>query len=248
MLTLADCIVPDWPAAARVRALFTTRQGGVSSGPWASLNLGKHVGDAAEAVAENRRRFGTLLPCAPQWVSLVHGDRVLRWEDDPAELQGDAVVTSLADRPCIVTAADCLPVFFCDRAASTVGVAHAGWRGLSAGVLERTVEAMRTPPAQVLAWLGPAIGPSAFEVGDDVRNAFVAADADADSAFAGASAERPGKYFADIYRLARQRLAKAGVTHVYGGDFCTASDPLRFFSHRRDRISGRMAAAIWLQP
>ncbi|MBI3715586.1 MAG: peptidoglycan editing factor PgeF [Betaproteobacteria bacterium] len=247
-MTLADCVVPDWPAASRVKALFTTRQGGVSSGAWASLNLGKHVGDDADAVAENRRRFGVLLPREPQWISLVHGDRVLRWEDDQVDLQGDAVVTSLPERPCIVTAADCLPVFFCDRAATTVGVAHAGWRGLAADVLERTVEAMRVPPVQIQAWLGPAIGPTAFEVGDDVRNAFVAVDPRTAIAFAAAGAHRPGKYFADIYRLARQRLAQAGVTQVYGGGFCTVNEPARFFSHRRDRISGRMAAAIWLQP
>ncbi len=227
-----------------MKGFVTTRAGGVSQGPWSSLNLGKHVGDEAAAVAENRRRFAGLLPREPRWISLVHGDRVLRWEEEPQDTEADASVTALAGMPCVVTAADCLPVLFCDRAGTTVGAAHAGWRGLSIGVLEATVRAMETAPSEILAWLGPAIGPTAFEVGEEVREAFVAADPRAASAFA--ARETPGKYLADLYALARQRLAQTGVTEVYGGQYCTHSDPQRFFSYRRDRTCGRMAAAIYL--
>ncbi len=248
MLTLADCIVPDWPAPPRVRGFVTTRAGGVSKGEWASLNLGQHVGDDADAVTENRRRFVNLLPREPRWISLVHGDRVLRWEDEPEDTQADASVTALTGMPCVVTAADCLPVLFCDRSGTTVGAAHAGWRGLSIGVLEATVQAMGVNPAEILAWLGPAIGPSAFEVGTEVRDAFVSVDPAAAGAFVTVGPQKSGKYFADLYALARQRLARAGVrvTQVYGGEHCTYSDPKRFFSYRRDRVCGRMAAAIYL--
>lgn len=242
-----DWIVPDWPAPERVGALVTTRAGGVSAGPFATMNLARDPDDDPAALAENRRRFAAFLPASPAWLHQVHGAAVARLPcpASPAPL-ADAAVTAEPGVVCAILTADCLPVLFADRAGSAVGIAHAGWRGLAAGVLEATLAALRefgAQPADVLAWLGPAIGPAAFEVGDDVRDAFCARDADAAGSFA---PQRPGKWHADLYGLARQRLARAGVRRVDGGDFCTYSDARRFFSYRRDRRSGRMAAAIWL--
>ncbi len=242
-------IRPDWPAPSKVFAAVSTRQGGVSAAPYASLNLGTHVGDAPEAVAENRVRLLQALGQAPaQWLNQVHGTVVVEAEADPARRaawvpDADAVTTAQAGLPCVVMTADCLPVFFCDRAATRVAVAHAGWRGLCDGVLEATL-ARFSDPAQVLCWLGPAIGPQAFEVGAEVRAAFMAQDAGAEACFRPAPAA--GKFLADIYALARLRLQAAGVSAVYGGDFCTVSDSARFFSYRRDGRTGRMASVIWL--
>ncbi|MEP7155156.1 MAG: peptidoglycan editing factor PgeF [Betaproteobacteria bacterium] len=240
-----DLIVPDWPAPPGISGFFTTRAGGASEGEFASLNLGLHVGDNEQAVRENRRRLVALLPAEPLWLNQVHGTSVITINDDNLNVPvADASSTRLSRRPCAVLVADCLPVLFCDNTGSSVAAAHAGWRGLAAGVLERTVESMSVTPANVMAWMGPAIGASAFEVGQDVVDSFAQSSSTARAAFQ-AIEEKPGKYLADIYLLARQRLESAGVKQVYGGQFCTVSDPSRFFSYRRDGRCGRMAAVIW---
>ena len=247
-----DWIVPQWPAHPAVRAFVTTRNGGVSDGPCASLDVGSHPlhDDAADtaAIVENRRRIQAWLPSAPQWLDQVHGTRVLCIDTPPdaassAAMQADAAVTRRHGTVLAIRTADCLPVFLSDRAGGVVGAAHAGWRGLAAGVLENAVAAMGAAPAHIVAWLGPAIGRTAFEVGDEVREAFMAADRDAITAFEPGA---PGKWLADLEMLARQRLARAGVTAVHGGGMCTMSEPSRYFSYRRDRRTGRMAALIWI--
>lgn len=297
-------LTPDWPAPARVRALITTRAGGVSAPPYAALNLGTHVGDEPAAVAENRRRLAEHLPAKPVWLDQVHGVSVHHADSrlgfDPAAVgasgpscldsesagptkpgapnrcgpgrsapgsgaprpagsgspdvaavpravppAADAAVTRTPGRVLAVLTADCLPVLFCDRAGSVAAVAHAGWRGLAAGVLEATVAATEVPPATLLAHLGPAIGPTAFEVGAEVRAAFLAHDPAAAGAFV---PNGPGKWLADLYSLARLRLAAAGVSAVSGGGLCTYRDSERFYSYRRDGRTGRMAALVWLVP
>lgn len=242
-----DLIRPRWPAPARVQACFTTRDGGVSQGVYDGLNLGNHVADAPEAVAQNRQRLRQSLGLVsePLWLEQVHGTEVFQLDGALPILppQADAAVTRLAGQALTVMTADCLPVLLCDQAGSVVATAHAGWRGLCDGVLEQAVASMGVPGAQVLAWLGPAIGPCAFEVGDEVRVAFVAQDPAAVSAFVPHVA---GKWWADLSLLARQRLARVGVAQVYGGDLCTHSDTRRFYSYRRDGQTGRMAGLIWL--
>ena len=237
-------IVPDWPVPAAVRALSTTRAGGVSLAPYASLNLGAHVGDDPARVAENRARLRRLLPAEPCWLNQVHGSAVV----DAAAVAGlpdaDAAFSRKPGAVCVVMTADCLPVLLCDRAGTVVAAAHAGWRGLHGGVVEATVAAMGVAPGELIAWLGPAIGPQAFEVGGEVRAAFVAADGRADAAFRPAA--QAGKWLADLYLLARQRLAALGVSAVHGGDCCTVGEADRFFSYRRDGVTGRMASLIWL--
>jgi polyphenol oxidase len=245
-----DLLLPDWPAPARVRAACTTRPGGVSQGVYASLNMGRSGGDDSAAVSENRRRVHQALglPAAPCWIRQVHGVRAVRMPQAASapDPEADASFTVEPGVVCAVQAADCMPVLFCDRAGTVVAAAHAGWRGLAGGVLERTVAALGVPPGQLLAWLGPAIGPEAFEVGEEVREAFVATDAAAAGAFrAGAVA---GKHYADLFALARLRLAQAGVSQVSGGGLSTHADPARFYSYRRDGVTGRMAALIWLEP
>lgn len=239
-------IVPDWPAPARVRALLTTRSGGVSPAPYASLNLGDHVGDEARNVAENRARVAACLPAAPRWLNQVHGTTVLELGLDAVSQlppEADAALARESGQVCAVMTADCLPVLLCDQAGTVVAAAHAGWRGLHGGVLERTVAAMARPGGQLLAYLGPAIGPESFEVGDEVRALFVADGAEAQAAF---KPLRPGKWLANIYLLAHQRLARLGIHAVYGGGFCTVREAERFFSYRRDGATGRMASLIWL--
>ncbi|TJZ72901.1 peptidoglycan editing factor PgeF [Chitiniphilus eburneus] len=235
---------PDWPAPANVRVGVTTRLGGVSTAPYGTLNLGDHVGDDVASVAANRARVRACLPAEPFWLQQVHGTTVARLDDAEAARVADAAVASTPGRVCVVMTADCLPVLLCNRAGTAVGAAHAGWRGLADGVLEATVAAMGTAPSELLAWFGPAIGPTAFEVGDEVRATFIAHTAEAAQAF------RPGriagKWWADLYLLARQRLATLGVQSIHGGDLCTVSDAERFFSYRRDGITGRMASLIWL--
>jgi polyphenol oxidase len=256
-LGASDLIFPDWPQPANVKAFFTTRAGGVSANTdladFASLNLGRSAGDAAEAIDENRRRVSALLPCPPKWLNQVHGNRVVIADEVInllEDVRADAIATSTPNLPCVIMVADCLPVLFCDDAGQHIAAAHAGWRGLAAGVLENTVTAMQVPPASIMAWLGPAIGPTAFEVGDDVRAAFVSSDPVAASCFAPCGNNHPNKFMADIYSLAQLRLARAGVTRVFGGGFCTVNDAPRFFSYRREgkigRKSGRMAGLIWL--
>ena len=241
-------IFPDWPAPSSVRALSTTRAGGVSRTPYDQLNLGTHVGDDPAAVVENRRCLRQLagVSAEPVWLSQVHGSTVV---DAAGVTIGTAADASFSVTPgvvCAIQTADCLPVLFCDTRGRVVAAAHAGWRGLADGVLEKTVAAMVEQgalPPDILAWLGPAIGPAVFEVGDEVRIGFANIDPAATTAFV---PHGDGKWLADIFLLARQRLAACGVTRVYGGGVCTVSDPQRFFSHRRDRVSGRQASLVWL--
>ena len=240
---MSDWLIPDWPAPAQVKACVTTRAGGVSLAPFDSLNLGDHVEDSPEAVLENRRRLTEAFHIQPAWLRQVHGVSVV--EADPGRIaEADGSWTSTPGIACTSMTADCLPALFCNRAGTRVAAAHAGWRGLAAGVLEAAVESLETEPADVLVWLGPAIGPQAFEVGPEVREAFVQQLLSTAQAFV--PSRNPGKFMADIYQLARLRLAARGVTAVYGGGFCTVSDP-RFFSYRRSPCTGRFASLIWLE-
>ncbi len=237
-------LTPDWPAPASVRACVTTRQGGVSLPPFDTFNLGDHVGDDPAAVAQNRLRLSGEFDIQPAWLKQVHGLAVA--DADPSRVvEADASWTNRPGIACTVMTADCLPVLFCDQAGTQVAAAHAGWRGLAGGVLEATLDRLNVPPAQVLVWLGPAIGPQAFEVGLEVCDAFTAVHPEAARAFV--DGERPGKLMADIYALARIRLAARGVTAVYGGGLCTVSDE-RFFSYRRTPQGGRFASLVWLAP
>ena len=237
-------ISPDWPAPAHVRAVATERGGGMSRGPYASLNLGTQVGDDPGLVAGNRRVLAAdlELPEEPCWLEQVHGATVV---DLDIESPGaaDGVVTSTAERVCAVLTADCLPVLFSSTVAARIGVAHAGWRGLASGVLPAAVAAMGGDPNDLLVWLGPAIEPAAYEVGAEVRAVFVAADPDADACF---THNASGSWQADLYGLARRSLAAAGVSAIYGGNFCTYTETERFYSHRREAPCGRMATLIWL--
>lgn len=238
----------DWPAPPGVRALTTLRGGeGVSAPPFDRFNLGLRCGDDPDAARENRRRLAAwlALPSPPRWLDQVHGTAVHRAFAAAVPLEEPRADASVTGEPGVVLAvltADCLPVVLAARDGSEVGVAHAGWRGLAAGVLEATVAAMHTPPARLLAWLGPAAGPQAYEIGAEVRDAFVATDPGAGTAFV---ATRPGHWRMDLYALARRRLAAAGVPEVHGGNRCTISEPASFFSHRRDGRSGRLATLVW---
>lgn len=240
---MADLLTPDWPAPVRVRAWQTLRTGGCSPAPWNSFNLGDHVGDDQARVLANRASLRKYLPSEPLWLKQVHGIAAIDAGNSPRSMEADAAFTRRTDTVCAVMTADCLPVLFCDRAGTVVAAAHAGWRGLVAGVLEATIKNMAVPSEEVLAWLGPAIGPQCFEVGAEVRAAFVAADPEADRAFLPSAS---GKWLADIYALARRRLRRSGVERIYGGGSCTVSEHERFFSYRRDGITGRMATLIWL--
>ena len=236
---------PDWDLPAGVGALLTTRAGGRSVGSFASFNLGSHVGDDPLAVAANRARLRSFLPAEPLWLNQVHGAAVADADVSEGVPEADAALARSSRCVCAVLTADCLPVLLCDDDASVVAAAHAGWRGLAAGVLENTVREMGVPPHRLRAWLGPAIGLQAFEVGDEVRAAFVAADPDAVTAFVA----RPvaGKWLADLFLLARRRLVAAGVTRISGGGVCTVSAPQRFYSYRRDGVTGRFATMVWLE-
>ena len=240
-----DWLVPAWPAPANVNALMTTRNGGESDGICAAMNLSRSAADDPRHVAANHARLREVIGLSPQWISQVHGADVVDVDSTPANPVGDGVVASLPRTVAAVRVADCLPVLFCDRDGTRVAAAHAGWRGLAAGVLEATIAAMNVQPDRLFAWLGPAIGPQAFEVGDDVRDAFAATDAHAMEAFVPYPA-RPGKWLADLFALAGMRLSAAGVTAQFGGGVCTYSNPERFFSYRRDQSPGRMAALVWL--
>jgi len=251
-------IRPHWPdLPASVGALATTRKGGVSAAPYddgeggGGLNLGRHVADEPDAVGANRARLQALLPGQPAWIAQVHGaavvDAGLVQPGAPVQT-GDASIAREAGVVCAILTADCLPVLFADLDGKVVGAAHAGWRGLAGGVLGQTVAAMRAAGAgEITAWLGPAIGPDAFEVGSDVRDAFEQAlPGEAGAAFRPYSG-RDGKYLADIYQLARRMLARAGVGRVHGGERCTFSEATQFYSYRRDQVSGRQASLIWLK-
>jgi YfiH family protein len=265
-------LVPDWPGLpAGVGALTTTRLGGVSPAPYddgqggGGFNLGVHVGDQPDHVLRNRARLRAALPAEPFWLSQVHGTRLADVSAAPATVPGvpgmpippapeaDAAFAHTPGAVCTIMTADCLPVLFCDTAGSVVGAAHAGWRGLAGGVLARTLDAMRAAGAgEIMAWLGPAIGPSQFEVGADVLAAFEAGAQD-DAAMAEVTAAfraidgSPGKYLADIYALARSVLRRDGVSSIAGGEHCTVSEPERFYSYRRDKITGRQASLIWIK-
>jgi YfiH family protein len=235
-------LTPDWPAPASVKACVTTREGGVSEAPFDSLNLGDHVDDRPEAVAENRRRLTEHFSIQPAWLQQVHGITVAQ-ADPGVVATADASWTTTPGIACTAMTADCLPALFCDRAGTRVAAAHAGWRGLAAGVLEATLDSLDIPANDVLVWLGPAIGPKAFEVGPEVREVFINQLPEAAEAFV--PSHNAGKFMADIYLLARLRLAERGVTAVYGGGFCTVTDP-RFFSYRRASRTGRFASLVWL--
>ena len=244
-------IVPRWPVPANVRALVTTRSGGVSSGPYASLNLGgvrrNGGGDDPASVARNRAIVREGLPSDVVWLQQVHGVAVADLDSAAGETVADAAIARGANTVCAVLVADCMPVLLADGAGTMVGAAHAGWRGLSAGVIESTIAAMGSAPGQLIAYLGPCIGPAVYEVGSDVRDAFCAADANAGTAFVAKpkTAATIDKWLANLPMLARQRLARAGVERIFGGDDCTFSDSTRFFSYRRDGVTGNMAALIW---
>lgn len=248
-MTTEHLIQPDWPAPQNVCAAVTTRLlPGASQPPFDAFNLGAHCGDAVDAVAANRQRLIELaaLPHPPHWLSQVHGTgvhRVLSREPVSMPRQADAAVTSVPGAVLAILTADCLPVLFATKNGSEIAAAHAGWRGLAAGVLEATVAAMRSAPENILAWLGPAAGPAHYEIGEEVRAVFVDPDPAAATCFV---ATRPGHWLVDLYALARRRLAAAGVTAVSGGDLCTISDPQRFYSWRRDGRTGRMASLVWL--
>jgi YfiH family protein len=258
---LADCLQPDWPAPPGVRALCTTRAGGLSGLPYDSLNLGSHVGDDAGAVASNRAAVQAVIGSRPVFLNQVHGTQIVVLDDcTPAELTADGAFTQTRGIACTVMAADCLPILLCDRGGTQVAAVHAGWRGLAGvngnGVLEKIFEHFRPqahveyalPATELIAWMGPCIGPEVFQVGADVVTAFVGDNPQARSCF---QSQSNGKWLANLPALARQRLEALGITQVFGNDasppWCTVGNPSRFFSHRRDRVSGRHAACIWLE-
>lgn len=243
-MTAHDWIVPDWPAPPGVRALITTRAGGVSRGAYAGLNLGMRSGDDVECVKRNRASVRQWLPAEPLWLRQVHGTAVAEADALGDSPEADAAVARRPGRVCAALTADCLPLLLCDEEGSVVAAVHAGWRGLSSGVIEQALRAMGRPPQALLAYLGPAIGPAAYEVGAEVRAAFVAVDAPSEAAFAPG---RPGRFYADLYALARRRLARSGVARSYGGGYCTYSERERFYSYRRDGATGRMASLIWIE-
>jgi len=248
-----DLIFPDWEAPDNVRGFSTTRGGGVSSAPYhgkedteGGFNLALHVGDDARSVERNRNQLRAWLPSEPLWLNQVHGIQVVRVGTVSGVPDADASFATESHKVCLIQTADCLPVLFCDVAGSIVAAAHAGWRGLADGILDATLLRMREAGAtEILAWMGPAIGPECFEVGEDVLAAFSAKERDAQKYFS-VLAGQPGKYLADIYGLARHVLEKQGISKISGGNFCTVSDAARFYSYRRDGVTGRMAACIWL--
>ena len=239
-------ITPKWPAPANVKALQTTRVGGVSVAPYASLNLGAHVNDDGNTVSHNRQLLSPNLPSEPVWMNQVHGIEVIDAAKSACLENADASFATKNNVVCVTMTADCLPVLLCDTDGTVVAAVHAGWRGLCDGVIESAINKMPVQASHILAWLGPAIGPNAFEVGDDVREQFIQKDSQAALAFK----PQGDKWLCDMYLIAKQRLKNLGVTQIYGGsineDFCTYTDEARFFSFRRDNVTGRMASMIWL--
>ncbi len=240
-------IEPNWPAPSHVRAFSTTRQGGVSAPPYHSLNLATHVGDDPRQVAKNRDclQQQLALPSAPAWLNQVHGIDI-HTLNEPLTLPvtADGSISDKAGLVCAVMTADCLPILLCDRAGHRVAAIHAGWRGLCSGIIEKSIQQMGLPAEQLLAWLGPAIGATAFQVGAEVRDAFIAHDISASEAFVQQDQQH---WLADLYQLARQRLLSQGVNAIYGGECCTFQQRELFFSYRREGVTGRMASFIWLQ-
>lgn len=239
---VTDWLIPDWPAPTGIKACVTTRAGGVSVAPFDTFNLGDHVDDDPAAVAQNRSKLTTALKARPTWLMQVHGVDVVQASPDQV-MQADASWSTTPGIACTIMTADCLPALFCNRQGTQVAAAHAGWRGLAAGVLEATVDSFADAPSEILVWLGPAIGPQAFEVGPEVREAFMATHPETAEAFV--PSVNPGKFMADIYQLARLRLAAHGVTAVYGGGLSTYNDE-RFFSYRRGARTGRFASLVWI--
>jgi len=238
-------IIPDWQAPDTIQAMSTTRLGGVSQPPYNSLNMGTHVGDTLSVVSQNRQHLTQLgnMPNQPLWLNQVHGTDVIHASNWHADVDADAIYSDQPDQVCAIMTADCLPVLFTDKHGQQVAAAHAGWRGLLHGVLENTVNQFAGPRDDILVWLGPAIGPKQFKVGKEVYEAFIAHSPQAHKAFIGIDSTH---YLANIYQLAKQRLSALGIIHISGGNFCTATDKDRFFSYRRDGVTGRMASLIWI--
>jgi YfiH family protein len=237
---------PDWPVSKKVHAVVTTRRGGASAGPYASFNLADHTGDDRTRVQQNRAllRDALKLPADPSWLKQVHGARVVDIAAVARGATADGAYAQASGVVCAILTADCLPIFACDRDGGEVALLHAGWRGLAAGVIEEGLQQFRAATRDLIVWLGPAIGAKAYEVGDEVRQAFLVHDREAASAFAPSVS---GKWYMDIYQLARRRLAAAGVCSIHGGDYCTATQSDLFFSYRRDGATGRMASLLWLE-
>ena len=246
MLGINSFITLDWPAPDNIRAVSTTRQGGFSQTPFDSLNLGDHVGDDSSLVLKNREQLRTIIqaPEDPRWLNQVHGNQVIDSGDWQLDIKADAIFSQNSNHVCSIMTADCLPILLCNQQGSAVAAIHAGWRSLAGGIIEQTIQRFSCNSDSIMAWLGPAIGPSQFEVGQDVYDAFCQYSPSANHAF---KATDDTHYLADIYLLARQRLLSEGVSAIYGGDCCTVSDNQRFFSYRRDQQSGRMATLIWIQ-
>jgi YfiH family protein len=242
----SNLIIPDWPAPPSVRALSTTRPGGVSEGPWASFNLGLSCGDEQAHVLANRGRLNALLPNDPNWLQQVHGREALEVEERGAALPADAQLTSVPGLPLAVMSADCLPILLCDEKGQRVAAVHAGWRGLAGGVIEAALQRMNLAPERLLAWLGPAISGSAYEVGSEVREAFLKSASIAQYGTDRIFTPHGDRWLLDLAGAARGVLESLGVSGVYGGGFCTYGEPERFFSHRRDGVTGRMASVIWV--
>lgn len=240
-----EFIYPEWPAPQNVRALTTTRVGGYSAAPFDSFNLSLRSGDNVEHVRRNRALLikSAGLPAEPVWLRQVHGNRVIDAADSGPYSEADGSYTQQPQVVCAVLTADCCPVFLCDRHGNRVAVLHCGWRGIARGLIEQGVARMKVPVVDLLGWLGPAIGPSSFEVGDDVYEAFTVHDRDAAAAF---ERQENGRWLADIYALVRQRLQAVGVTQIFGANYCTVLERQRFFSYRRDRVCGHMASLIWM--
>lgn len=239
-----EVIQADWPAPLNIRAFTTTRNGGFSQGSWSSLNLGTNCGDNPQHVEKNRQSLLRLLPSEPPWLDQVHGTEVTGWEKAKGgRIEADAIVSNEAGQVCAVLTADCLPVIFCDKEGTQIAAAHAGWRGLAAGVLEATVMAMDCKSSDLMVWLGPAVGPRAFEVGRDVYDAFVSSNIENAIAFK----PHRDRWLADLYQLARLALARAGITQIYGGVHCTYEEEDRFYSYRREGETGRLATVAWLE-
>ncbi|MBF0471615.1 MAG: peptidoglycan editing factor PgeF [Gammaproteobacteria bacterium] len=245
-----ELILPDWPAPPGIGACMSTRCGGWSQGAYRSLNLGDHVGDQDELVTKNRERLQQIagMPTAPRWLSQLHGSEVVRLDNAPpgGRISADGAITATAGQICVVMTADCLPLLLTTRDGSEVAAVHGGWRSLQQGIIAAALHQFSQPSTEVMAWLGVAIGPEQFEVGEEVRSLFMAQHSDNSGAFR--PGERAGKWFADIYALARGELLRLGVTAIYGGGGCTFTDRDRFFSYRRQNCTGRMASAIWIDP
>lgn len=241
-------LYPNWQAPKNIRALTTFRDGGVSLAPFDSFNLGAHVGDDQNAVQTNRtllvEKFG--LPQFPLFLNQTHSTRVIELPYAGDDLNADATYSNQPNQVCLVMTADCLPVLFCSKNGDEVAAAHAGWRGLCDGVLEQTVKAFKCDPSEIMAWFGPAIGPKAFQVGQDVVEQFVAQDPQAREAFV-ADPESADKFLGNLYQIATQRLNKLGISQISGGEHCTYFEAERFFSYRRDDKTGRMASLIWFE-